>query len=55
MFPIILEDIFYEQMLKYLATDQERWDNNYPKESKEKPGLAVYKEEKGYYHRKLKE
>ena len=41
------EDVFYEHLLKYLMTDQEKWDNNYPKESADNPGVAVYKERKG--------
>ena len=42
-----IEDAFYEHLQKYLTTDEERWDNNYPKQSPDKAGYAVYKERKG--------
>jgi len=43
----LTEDVFYEHLQKYLTTDEERWDNNYPKESPDKAGCAVFKERKG--------
>ena len=44
---VSIEDVCYEQLQKYLTTDEERWDNNYPKESPDKAGCAVFKERKG--------
>ena len=47
-----LEDIFYDCVQKYVASDQDLWNNNYPRESTDTPGRALYRETKGSLHGK---
>ncbi|XP_065069883.1 RNA exonuclease 1 homolog isoform X2 [Rhopilema esculentum] len=44
------EDIFYDCVQKYVASDQDLWNNNYPRESTDTPGRALYRETKGSLH-----
>eukprot|EP00794_Sanderia_malayensis_P007732 gene7732-8572_t len=42
LLPELTESLFYENMLTYLASEKDLWQNNYPKESAPGSGRAVF-------------